>query len=98
MATKTDKNAIFIPVCEGSMDIPGKLDIPLTLTRSQGNTEIHTHMSSALPKETADFFRKQFHLDKSVKAVLIFCWAPMWNRLASRKNGLFIDVLKCLKG
>lgn len=96
ISTQTDKNAIFVPVCDGSLKIPSALDIPLTYTKSQGITEIHTHMSSALPKETAEFFRKQAHLDKSVKAVFVLCWDPLWNRNASGRNGLFTDVLHSL--
>jgi hypothetical protein len=96
IALKTDKNAIYIPICDDALNIPSSLDIPLTITKSQGKVEIHTHMSSALPSTTADFFRKQAHLSKSEKVVYIFCWDPLWNRLASGRNGLFTDILHCL--
>jgi len=94
MSVYTDKNAMYIPVCDA--DIPTSLDIPLTITRKQGTLTVETHMSTALPKEASDFFKKMVHLNKSEKVVFIFCWDPMWNRRASGRNGLFIDVYNTL--
>lgn len=96
MALHTDKNAIYVPSCS-SLDIPRKLDIPLTITESEGKQEIHTHMSTAVPTSLTDMLRKQLKLNKSEKVVYIFCWDNMWNRPASKKNGLFSEVIRILK-
>lgn len=96
MALHTDKNAIFVPSCT-SFDIPSNLDIPLTITESEGKQKINTHMSTAVPTSHTDMLRKQLKLNKSEKVFYIFCWDPMWNRLASNKNGLFSDVIRILK-
>ena len=96
IALHTDKNAIFIPSCK-ELDISSKLDIPLTITESAGKQEINTHMSTAVPSSLTDMLRKQLKLNKSEKVVYIFCWDTIWNRLASKKNGLFTDVIRILK-
>ena len=90
MSLYTDKNAMYIPICDA--EIPPSLDIPLTITRKKTGVTVETHMSPSLPKEANDFFKKMVHLNKSEKVVFIFCWDPMWNRLASGKNGLFTEV------
>ena len=92
MAIRTDKNAIYVPVCN---ETPSSLDVPLTITKKDDVT-VNTHMSTSLPKEAEEFFRKMASLSKSEKVVFIFCWDPMWCRLASRRNGLFTEVLKVL--
>lgn len=96
MALETDKNAIFVPTCS-DFDSPRKFDVPLTVTKEQGKLEVHRAMSVAIPPSYFDFILKQMKLNKSEKVVMIFCWDPIWNRLASNKNGLFTDVIRVLK-
>jgi len=98
MAVHTDKNAIFVPHCEDSVYIPGKLDIPLTITeRKNGKVEVNTHSSSTLPQYVWESFRKEARINKDQKIVLIFCWDSKWDRNASKPSGLFSDVLKMLE-
>ncbi len=97
MNTTTDKNAIFLTYCEDSLYLPSSLDIPVTITKNGGKTEINTHMSSALPQSVWHSWRKQVHLNKTEKIVFIQCWDPLWNRNASGHNGLFKDILHVLK-
>jgi len=92
MGPKTDKNAIFVPVCSDDILLPSALDIPLTVTKSTGTTRVDTHFSVALPKSAFEGFRKQAKLSKSEKVVFIFCWDSEWGR-----KGLFKDVLRVLK-
>jgi hypothetical protein len=54
-------------------------------------------MSTALPANVWDFYRKEAHIDKSEKVVYVFCWDPLWNRGAAGAKGLFTEVLKVLK-
>ena len=96
MALHTDKNAIFVPTCCDDVIIPPDLDIPLTTIKKNGKINVETHMSVAIPQSVEDMFRKMVKLNRTEKAVYIFCWDPEFNRLASGKNGLFRDVLKCL--
>lgn len=96
MALHTDKNAIFIPTCDDP-DIPRKLDIPLTIVKSEGKMEVQTHMSTVIPVSHFDFMKKLAKLNKSEKVVMILCWDPLWNRLASKRDGLFTDVIRALK-
>jgi hypothetical protein len=58
----TDKGAIYIPICD---TIPSNLDIPLTITKINGEIKIDTHMSSALPFSVWDSYRKQLHINKN---------------------------------
>ena len=97
MNTTTDKNAMFVTHCEDSLYLPSSLDIPVTITKKGGKTEVNTHMSSALPQSVWHSWRKQVHLNKTEKIVCIVCWDPLWNRNASGRNGLFSDVLHVLK-
>ena len=92
MGLKTDKNAVFVPVCSDDIKLPSALDIPLTITKSAGAVRVDTHFSSALPKSAFDSFKKQVKLSKSEKVVFIFCWDSEWGR-----KGLFKDVLRILK-
>ena len=92
MGLKTDKNAVFVPVCSDDINLPSALDIPLTITKSAGTTKVDTHFSSALPKSAFDSFKKQVKLSKSEKVVFIFCWDSEWGR-----KGLFKDVLRILR-
>lgn len=92
MGLKTDKNAVFVPVCSDDINLPSALDIPLTITTSAGTTKVDTHFSSALPKSAFDSFKKQVKLSKSEKVVFIFCWDSEWGR-----KGLFKDVLRILR-
>ena len=92
MGLKTDKNAVFVPVCSDDINLPSALDIPLTITKSAGTTKVDTHFSSALPKLAFDSFKKQVKLSKSEKVVFIFCWDSEWGR-----KGLFKDVLRILR-
>lgn len=109
--TKTDKNAMFIPHCEDKVYLPSGLDIPLTITNVAGSSsrgyrrqsllsgtrnDITTHTSSALPKTIWEMYRKQAGINKTEKIVYVFCWDTKWNRNASKKNGLFIDIIKHL--
>jgi hypothetical protein len=96
MGLHTDKNAIFVPTCGDNVIIPSNLDIPLTTSKQKGKISVDTHMSMAIPQSAENMFRKWVKLNKTEKAVYIYCWDPEWNRLASGKNGLFRDVLKCL--
>jgi len=96
MAFHTDKNAIFVPTCCDDVIVPPSLDIPLTTTKKNGKISVDTHMSTAIPKSVEDMFRKRVKLNKTEKAVYIFCWDPEFNRMASGKNGLFRDVLRYL--
>ena len=96
IALTTDKIAIYISACKDP-NIPSKFDIPLTITESDGKTEVNTHMSTAIPETVLAHFRKQVHLNKSEKAVYIFCLDPIWNRPASRKDGLFSEILQALR-
>ena len=97
MAFYTDKNAIFIPVCSNSVNIPASLDIPLTITKKGDITLVETHASTALPNNVWEMYRKQSHINKTEKIVFILCWDSKWNRGASGHSGLFIDILKILK-
>jgi hypothetical protein len=96
MALHTDKNAIFVPKCSDAVAIPADLDIPLTTSKAKGKISVVTHASTAIPQSVEDMFRKGVKLNRTEKAVFILCWDPEFNRLASGKNGLFRDILKCL--
>jgi hypothetical protein len=93
----TDKNAIYVPLCQDSVSIPSSLDIPLTITKKGGKTTVETHSSVVLPESVWHSFRKQAHISKSEKVVFILCWDTKWNRNASGPSGLFQDILKILK-
>jgi hypothetical protein len=92
MGLKTDKNAIYVPVCSDDIKLPSALDIPLTITKSGGTVIVDTHFSVALPKSAFEGFRKQAKLSKSEKIVFIFCWDSEWGR-----KGLFKDILRVFK-
>ena len=92
MGVHTDKNAVYVPVCD---ETPSSLDVPLTITKKD-DVKVETHMSTSLPKEAEAFFRKMAFLNKSEKVVFLFCWDPLWCRLASGRNGLFTDVIRVL--
>jgi hypothetical protein len=93
MGIYTDKNAVYVPICDPT---PSSLDIPLTITKKK-EIIVETHMSPAIPKETDEFFKKMVHLHKTEKVVFIFCWDPVWCRVASGKRGLFTEVYGILK-
>jgi hypothetical protein len=97
MGIYTDKNAVYIPICEDSVNLPSELDIPLTITIKKDKTEINTHTSTAIPKSYGNHLIKELKLNKSEDVVCIICWDTKWCRSASSTNGLFTDVLKCLK-
>jgi hypothetical protein len=97
MGINTDKNAVFIPICDDNIDIPRVLDIPLTITIQKDKTEVSTHTSAAIPKSYAEQLRKEKKLNKSEDVVYVVCWDTKWCRNASDKNGLFTDVLRILK-
>lgn len=90
---KSDKVGINVGYCEGLIRIPSDLDIPLTIGKKKDDFIVHTHMSSAIPKETWDSYLKLAKINKTEKVVLIFCLDPKWNRTGS----LFNDVRKLLK-
>ena len=96
LMTTTDKNAIVIAHVPG--DITRKFDIPLTVDKVKGEKlQVRTHMATVASDEYMDYFRKNAHLNKTDKAVFIFCWDSTWNRNASSKHGLFTDILDTLK-
>lgn len=97
MSIQTDKNAIFLPVGASVEEIPSALDIPLTIVKMGSSITVETHVAAALPKEMSDSFKKMVHLNKSEKAVYILCWDTHWGRSAAGKNGLFTQVLECLR-
>lgn len=70
MSLYTDKGAIYIPICDDT--IPSNLDIPLTITKINGEIKTDTHMSSALPFSVWESYRKQLHINKNEKIVFIF--------------------------
>jgi len=96
MSIHTDKNAIFVPVGVSFDDIPSEFDIPLTITKTNSEIKVETHMSAALPRDLSDFFKKLVHLNKSEKVVFLSCWDTRWGRNAAGKQGLFTEVLKHL--
>lgn len=96
MGLHTDKTAVMIPHCKG-LEPPAALDVPLTITKSEGKTEVNTHASMALPTEVYTMYLKQAHINQTEKVAFIFCWDPQWNRNASGSGGLFKDVLAQLK-
>ena len=97
IGVKTDKNAVFIPVCSNDIYLPSKLDIPLTITKKNGKTEVNTHTTLTYPDGHAEMLRKQVKLNKAEKVVMVFCWDTKWSRNASGSNGLFTDVLRTLQ-
>ena len=97
MGIHTDKNAMFVPICENSNVFVGKLNIPVTIVKKGGKIEVETRLFPALSKTQEDSYKKLMGIDKSTKVVFISCWDTKWNRLASGKDGLFTDVLKVLK-
>jgi hypothetical protein len=98
MAYQTDKNAVMIPVCGDDIAVPSSMDLPLTTTTrvSTGKRWTHTHVSMVLPENVDTFYRKQLHINKREKAVIVFCWDTKWNRMADGPNGLFTDIVKVL--
>lgn len=93
----TDKNAMFVPMCENSNVFVGNLNIPVTIVEKDSKISIETRIFPVLSKTQGDSYKKMMGIDKSVKVVFISCWDTKWNRLASGKDGLFTDVLKILK-
>jgi hypothetical protein len=93
----TDKNAAFIPFCDDKINLPSNLDVPLTITKSEGEIRVDTHISMALQESVWNSYRKMANLNKSEKIVFIACWDTKWNRNASGANGLFTDIIKSLK-
>jgi len=91
MALKTDKNAAVLSECDAT-HMPPTLDIPLTVVKRSGETAVHTHFSTALPRSTFVAFKKHANLNKSERVVYVFCWDTVWGR-----EGLFKDVLRVLK-
>lgn len=93
MNTKTDKSCVFVAKCCKNVDIPSKLDIPLTIYKK----EVVTHTSVVLPDDVWNMFRKQAKIDNNENIVFITCWDPKWKRYATTEKGLFTDILKILK-
>ena len=92
----TNKNAAFIPICADTIYLPSSLDIPVTYSIHNNKININTHMSMALPNSVFESYKKQLKLNKSEKVVYLFCWDTKWNRLASKENGLFKDIIRVL--
>lgn len=93
----TDKNATYIPFCSDEVRLPPSLDMPVTIIKKGGKTEVVTHTPLTYPKSHWEFLRKNAHINKSEPIVAIYCWDSNWNRLASGKKGLFTEVLETLK-
>lgn len=93
---ETNKNAIFVPTCSDSIYMPSSLDIPITYTVHNNKISVSTHMSTALFNSLFESFKKQLKLNKSEKVVYLFCWDNRWDYLASKRNGLFNDIIKVL--
>lgn len=94
MNIETDKNAIIIE--QNGLKIESNFDIALTIEK-KNKWEIFTHMSTSVPPSYFYSQQARLNIDSSEKVVYVFCWDSKWNRNASSKNGLFIDVLKILK-
>jgi hypothetical protein len=92
----TDKNVAFVPVCSDTIHLPASLDIPVTYSIHKKITSIDTHMSTALPNSLFEWYKKFLKINKSEKVVYLFCWDTKWDRLASKENGLFKDIIKTL--
>jgi len=93
----TDKNAIFVPYCGSKIHSPSSLDVPLTITKKGGKTEVTTHMNTVLPFTIWEQERKGAKINKTEKIAYIFCWDTKWNRNASVATGLFTDVVSILR-
>jgi len=91
----TDKNAIYIPFSD-NVYAPPNLDVPLSITKKNGDTFVHTHMSTILPTSVWEQERKEARIHRREKIVYVFCWDTQWHRRAGLPRGLFTDVLKIL--
>lgn len=92
----TNKNAVFVPICGDTIDLPASLDIPVTYSVHNNNTTVSTHMSMALPNSIFEAYKKQLKLNKTENVVYIFCWDTKWDKLASKKDGLFNSIINVL--
>lgn len=90
----TDKNAVYVPICNGKIDLPSNLDIPLTIIKENNKVKVHTHTSLVLPKEIGDFFKKLANLKKTEDVVYVCCWDSKWKRPATQKDGLFTEIIQ----
>jgi hypothetical protein len=97
MGLWTDKAAVFIPYVTEKVNTPAKLDVPLTVAISGGETKVPTHMPMCLPGSYWNLQRKEMRIDKH-GLVYVFCWDTNWDRDASGPAGLFTDVLRILRG
>lgn len=96
MAIFTDKNAIVIPhgrFLKKDKQLDPALDLPLTITRIDGETRIDTHMSSAFSEEMFLQQLRELGLEEEEDIVIVFCWDSQWNR----KEKLFQDILRVLQ-
>jgi len=98
MAIFTDKNAIAIPhgkFLKKDKQLDPALDLPLTMTRIDGQIKIDTHMSSAFSEEMFMQQKRELGLEdvaENEEIVIVFCWDSQWNR----KEKLFQDILRVL--
>lgn len=85
LSVNTDKQAICLtPIPESIADkIPRSLNIPLTLEDNKNVIKSFTHMGTSLSFQNDYTFRKEIHLNKNDPSVFIFCWDPIWERIAS---------------
>jgi hypothetical protein len=93
---KTNNNAVFIPICSDKIFLPAKFDIPVTYSIHNDKTKVDTHMSMALPNAQYEWYKKFLKLNKSEKVVYLLCWDTKWDYLASKKDGLFNNMIKVL--
>ena len=101
------KIAMYLPIVPNSTYLPSHLDVPLTITKhgkqALSDSEIETHMSSAIPKEADTIFQRnqlgiKTLIDRSRKRyVIIECVDTIWRRNGiETRDGLFKEVLRVL--
>jgi len=96
MNLNTDKNAVNVFISDNPKFFKCELDIPLTITKQNNKTNIHTHMSLSLPIHILNCYKKEHKINRAENVLFVFCWDPIWNRNASNSDGLFTDVLRNL--
>jgi hypothetical protein len=96
MNLNTNKNAVNVFISDNPKFFKSELDIPLTITKQNNKTKIHTHMSLSLPIHVLNCYKKEHKINLSENVLFVFCWDPIWNRNASNADGLFTDVLRNL--
>uniref|UniRef100_A0A6C0JJ36 Uncharacterized protein n=1 Tax=viral metagenome TaxID=1070528 RepID=A0A6C0JJ36_9ZZZZ len=90
----TDKNAVNVYISDNPKFLNSELDVPLTITTQNNETKVETHMPLYLPINTINLFKKEHKINRNEDVLYVICWDPIWNRDASKKDGLFTDVFK----